>query len=199
MIFLDAKVIFVPIPKTGTTTIVTDLRNNGFVPKTFPGDTNHLTMVQCHERIISLGLEPSDFKSFSFIRNPWSHMYSLFAYTKKVGKYSGTWDEFMWNIQFTYEQMDFWKEHQLKGYFNRIYSPWGKVDFIGKLENIHDDWNFIKNKLFANKWFLDKAIPHLQKSAQHNEYLSVYKPHQIEVIGEIYKKEIQDFGYTFWK
>lgn len=72
------------------------------------------------------------------------------------------------------------------------------VDFVGKYENIENDWNFLCERLSATKEIQFKILelPHHNKSA-HSDYRTYYDDRDIEIVYNIYKKDIELFDYSF--
>ena len=66
------------------------------------------------------------------------------------------------------------------------------IDFIGKFENLHLDFNNVCKRLNVNK-----AIPHLNKSRENNtNYIDFYSKNSIKIVSEAFKEDIELFGYT---
>jgi len=67
------------------------------------------------------------------------------------------------------------------------------VDHVGKYENLKDEWNFICEKLGVG---ID--IPHINKCSRPNKhYRDYYDNETKEYVSEVYKKDIETFGYEF--
>jgi len=66
-----------------------------------------------------------------------------------------------------------------------------KVDFVGKLENINDDFQYIADRLGINT-----KLTHLNKSG-HQDYRQVYNETMKQIAYDLYKKDIKTFGYSF--
>jgi len=228
MIFPHEKLIFVPIPKTGTVSISTWLRQfMGVGFKTSIDDAgefghpNHPTLAQCHQKIIAAGQDPCDYRSFSFIRNPWAHLYSVWAYGFRTRNIVVSWDEWMIQVRDNYEKTNFWKEHKFKGFLDRLESPFRKVDYVGTLEEFDKHIATLKNLILDNhiknhyntlreNWPelcrpADQPIPerfqypkHINASVKDKkEYLTKYTPDQIETVSKLYERDIREFGYRF--
>jgi hypothetical protein len=211
VIFPNEKLIFVPIMKTGTVSITTFLRQ--FMKEEYKSDTdhNHPTLLQCHQNIIDNNDDPTLYKSFSFVRNPWSHMYSCYKYAHKTKKYKGSWKDWMWNIKFAYKDTNLYKTHDFSGFLDRLSSPYKGIDYVGKLETIDVSFQKIKDlylnthiknhisKFNSNIPIMFKIpLPHLNVSSDSkNEYMTQYNPEQYETVLNLYKKDIDFFNFTF--
>ena len=187
--------------KTGTSSVSNFLKffmNEGY--KT--GGTIHLTLKQCHEKIAAKAENPSEYKSFSFVRNPWSHMYSMYKYSNRTGNYDGSWDDWMFDVKYAYESMDFYRHHKFNGFLDRLQSPYKDIDYVGRLETLSEDFEEIK-KLFLNHHPLyarirSQTLEHLNVSSSNKkEYINQYNPEQYETVKYIYERDIKFFKFTF--
>jgi len=72
-----------------------------------------------------------------------------------------------------------------------------KMDFIGKVENLQEDWKHVSNIIGVT----DK-IGHARKNTSYNQGLN-YEDHYddatINMVGELFKQDIDYFGYEFGK
>ena len=172
-----------------------------------------------HYRYLSQEVFDQYFK-FTFVRNPWSRMISIYKYLKFNQKYefksfltkafkNKVWRNEYWFVR---PQSDF------------VYTEDEKllVDFVGKFETLQDDFNDICTKIAL----APTKIPHVNKSnvkpkpSLHPRRLIKYCNHQInqinlkriptfkkyqdyyddesiEIVAELYKRDIELFGYQF--
>lgn len=65
------------------------------------------------------------------------------------------------------------------------------VDFVGRFENIEEDWAFVTSKVG-----LKDNLVHLNKS-NHKYYREVYTDKTAEIVYNLFKKDIDLFGYKF--
>lgn len=194
MISHKHKFIFVAIPKTGTTTISRVLYDNSdAIPNRKlalrKNLSKHLSLSQYHELFPKQTL--SYFK-FSFVRNPWSRVVSL--YNRKEGiemKNKMTFIEFVNWIELATDtctrptaqknMLDFFKiDNELN------------MDFIGKLENIQEDFNYVCDKIEIPQ----QKLPHKNKT-KHKHYTEYYDSETKQIVAEKFAKDIEYFGYKF--
>lgn len=63
------------------------------------------------------------------------------------------------------------------------------IDFIGRFENLKDDWEFVCNKLNVSY-----KLPHINNSnSKPKNYYSIYDDEMTEIILELYNEEIKEY------
>jgi hypothetical protein len=65
------------------------------------------------------------------------------------------------------------------------------VDFIGKFEEISDDWAYIAGVIGCGT-----KLPHENRSV-HGHYRDYYDAESKKIVAEIYRRDINIFGYEF--
>jgi len=73
------------------------------------------------------------------------------------------------------------------------------VDFIGKYENLNNDWKFLYNKLKLDQYDIRNQHVNLSHKNISNtgDYRTHYCDEDIERVSAIYKKDIDFFDYSF--
>lgn len=155
---------------------------------------------------------------FSFVRNPWARLVSEFNYRKSHGDlaYQGSFSDFVLTQFPTAEADDF---VLAKDYYRHVipqtqflYNAQGecKVDFIGKFENLQQDFNFVCDNLKLGRIQLEhknktqvqgfksrlKNILRINKN-QTKHYTQYYDEATFEFVSQYYKNDIDNFKYTF--
>jgi len=212
MISHTYKCIFVEVPKTGSSSIRAIIGNPP-VP--------HLNICQIkynlqhywtgcggmNNRILAslYPLLPEKWRSerglnqfetyfkFGFVRNPWDRVVSL--YLRKEG--------LQMRDQMTFEEFVDWIKYSSSTCIHPVphtnqldwfTDPHGNilVDFIGKFENLHDDWTTVSGKLG-----LKQTLPHKKGSARNQHYAEYYSENTKKIIENKFRVDIEYFGYEF--
>lgn len=135
----------------------------------------------------------SQYYKFAFVRNPWDWQVSLYEYILKhkahperarVKKMQG------------FEEYLHWRFSQPK------HKPWNlqknlltdsngeiAVDFIGRYENLHADFQMVLDRLG-----LEASLPHLNKS-NSRDYQDYYTDSVADLFADYYRDDIEMFGY----
>ncbi len=186
--------IFIHIPKTAGTSILKLLNNN----ETF---RYHGFWYEYQKRSPHYF---NNFYKFSFVRNPWDRTVSTYFYLRKLienskttfipknlDKYE-TFDEF---VNLFLNKDTIWS-HKLfipQWFFILDQDDKLKVDFLGKYENIEEDFDIIKSNFKYNP---DGQLMKLN-SSQRKKYNYYYTDKTKSKIAELYSKDIKYFNYKF--
>lgn len=134
----------------------------------------------------------SEYLKFSFVRNPWDRILSLYLYKiKKNAASDPKWHEV--NITF----QDYLKKVALKQMpiskpqFDYFKDP-ELMTFIGRFENLQQDFDIICDKIGIPQ----QQLPHVNKT-KHKHYTEYYDDEMREIVAEKYAKDIDYFGYEF--
>ena len=131
---------------------------------------------------------------FAFVRNPWDWRVSLYFYIKGAKKHRfyvklqqmDFVDFVEWDIQQTpLRQIDFLKDRNKQMI----------VDFVGKYENLDDDFNYVQNKLSLEVEPLKKS--NISGLREYQDYRKYYDAKTAEKIYTYFKEDIDTFGYEF--
>jgi len=190
--FFEKKAIFVHITKAaGTSTALSLL---GALP-------SHYTAWQY--RVIFGRKAFNRYFKFTFVRNPWDRLYSAYSFLR-----NGGWDEqdHRWAEQNLPDSDDFndfvlnWMTPE-KLYSHIHFWPQSRfvldrngkllVDYIGYFETIHEDFAEIAKRLDT-----DASLSHTNASPRM-DYRSVYSSAAVQKVQELYREDIELFGYEF--
>lgn len=228
------KCIYVHIPKAAGTSIIEILQDPDdgidedfgetvpFAAADFKFDPppNHLRAVDYLKyRYLSKEQYQSYFK-FSFVRNPWARIVSEYKYRNYAWKYS--FKEFIFN----YFPQPSWSDrycHVIPQY-DFLYDEKGnkQVDFIGRFENIQNDFNEVCSHLNIPERKLvhsnqSQGFFHMrydagpceilkrirgklsirQRQNTFDHYTKYYDQETKDYVGKLYQKDIETFAYSF--
>jgi hypothetical protein len=180
MINHKLKFIFVEIPKTGTTTIRSTIEG-------WPH--SHMNIVELQNLLTEQQFK--EYFKFAYVRNPWDRTVSLYHYIRRNSRHryhkqcisDGNFSTYLKSehLESLPQQYDFISKH-------------GKnlLDFVGKFENLQEDFNIICDKIGIPKI----KLPHKNKS-NHKHYTEYYDDETRQIVAERYAKDIKYFGYKF--
>jgi len=182
------KCIFVEVPKTGTHSIRSVLGGDPILP--------HLDIIQIRNQF-----RFDKYFKFGYVRNPWDRVVSLFLRNKKRNMNEGRpQDSFNEFIDKLHHATDYCihptqKKYQLDFFTNKS----GKVivDFIGKFENLQEDFNIICDRVGISR----RLLPHLKKTPGkcRKHYTEYYNDETKDLIAQKFSKDIDYFDYEFGK
>ena len=199
MISHKHKCIFIHIPRCGGTSIEIAMCGRNWF--NIESSTKHL-IASTAKNIY----KPywNDYFKFSFVRNPWDRMVSLAKYpgTYKLnlnkGKLVGFEDYFQ---KFPEIEVD-GRSKSLSDTFypikNSVYLNILNVelDFIGRFENLNEDFEFIYKSIGDIPPLLTNDSIH---RSYHGHYTEYYDDETRQIVAEKYAKDIEYFGYKFGK
>jgi len=200
------KFIYMKSCRTGGTSIlrgVLEKRVKGIIHK-----KNHPTAFEKWFVTISDEQLKKYFK-FCFVRNPWDRLVSVAFYCIKEAKYMdclnhifpGTNDadsfgKFVHNYNEIINVPTFLsamiKHHSLPCSVYTHCEGVKFVDFIGRFENLQNDFDVVCDKIGLKK----QELPWKAKTA-HKPYWEYYNNETRDIVTQMYKKDIEYFGYKF--
>jgi hypothetical protein len=130
---------------------------------------------------------------FTFVRNPWDLLVSEYFYIIENYDIDFSFEEFIYlgkDIK-NVEAFRWFVErgNHLKLQFTFLSKG---IDFIGRFENLQDDFNIICDRIGIPQ----QDLPHGNKS-NHKRYVEYYNDSTREVVAKRYAKDIEYFGYEF--
>lgn len=194
--FIENNCIFIHIPKTAGISISNSLfgRHTG----------NHARIKEY--KIIFNKKEFNSFFKFTFVRNPWDRLLSAFIYLKNGGRNK---EDYLWAEKHLSPYRSFndfvlqWvnKRNIDKGihfmpqykFLTTLKNFKPEVDFIGLFENIHNDYEYVRNMLHMDR----KLIFENKTEGKIGDYRSYYTDKIIEIVFNVYNEDIMFFGYDF--
>ncbi len=205
--------IFIHVRKTGGTSIVNCLKNQKkFKIGEFKNNESYGLSLAHHTSKQIEKKYPTEWEkyfTFAFVRNPWDRLVSRYFWSKDsqkvlLPKECSTFKKFVervYNNQKIYipkynnRNVGLYKGvGELVPQYDILYSDLkgSKLDYIGKYENLQDDFDIICDKLNIDK----KILPHDNKT-NHTPYWEYYDEDSKLMVEEKYKLDIDNFGYRF--
>ena len=145
--------------------------------------------------------------TFTIVRNPWDRVLSTYHFWKqqdathkfyefdrKIVDYirsnNMTFKQFVHGIQ-EKDPVILSKKH-INPYIGYYFPGTGYVDYVGRFENLQQDFNTICDKIGIPR----QQLPHINKS-KHKHYTDYYDDDTKQIVADIYAKDIEYFGYEF--
>lgn len=223
---LVTKTIFIHIPKTGGTS----MSNVKWNESTYYNYYGHFSILDMQE----FGINIDDYFKWCFVRNPWDRVLSGFDNAKIFKEKYGTFENYVKEI---YKHKEYYSRLNYRWKYSKeglqglpiqspkifVYSQTSFItinnkihmDFIGRYENLQDDWlklcNIIKEKkpsiVRKDIYFTkpeDYILPHFRKRLDDPNSQYTQKPYQEyytndmkNMVEEVYHNDIVNFNYKF--
>ena len=192
------KLIFIHIPKTAGTAVLEAIGKKG------EGGRNHLPWYVYYT---SNHLKFRNYYKFSFVRNPWDRAYSAYEYLLnggnqhediKVSEMIRKFDDFNDFVVNGLGQGMLRNHLMFAPQSDFIIGPTGEivVDFVGRFENLNEDFSILADKLGVNPVLKKQNVNSKKKK---NNYIQAYCTNEsINIVANIYKQDITVFGYQFY-
>lgn len=202
--------LFIWIPKNAGTSIYHTLRTKNQtedvalttlekfkkfnkLPRGF-SSIGHLSFKEIKEQRILDQEYLSNCWKFAFVRNPYSRIVSLHRH---IGG-NTTLEEYLQNIQLYTDLIGLYNikgNSQSNPQYKWIYDKDMNlvVDFIGRFENLQEDFDYICKQLDIEPMKIDCK----NKRCSSTCYLRSHTPETIELTKKIYKKDFELLGYSY--
>jgi len=200
MININSKSVFIEIPKTGSDSISRTLKKNDINWSRIPYKHRHRshTSYMMNINFLKKTFQIKDivnYFTFTIVRNPWDRCVSSFYWFEKQ-----KWIDEKYNFKsyiksyFNNEFGDIKYSQKMRCKYTWLVNESDdiKIDFIGKFENIQNDFSIICEKIGINQ----RKLPHINKT-KHKHYTEYYDDETREIVAEKYAKDIEYFGYKF--
>ncbi len=198
MISHKHKCIFIHIPRCGGTSMEISIVGRNW----FKVDRSTKHLIASTAKNI---YEPywDDYFKFSFVRNPWDRMVSMAKFSCFYGVYLKNGNIDMSNYLKNFPEIEIDPRSKSR---DDTFSPIKnsvflnilnlELDFIGRFENINEDFDFICESIGAPLTHFINDPPHKSK---HKHYTEYYDDETRQIVAEKYAKDIEHFGYKFRK
>jgi chondroitin 4-sulfotransferase 11 len=206
------QAIYIPVPKVACSSL------KRVCARLLDIDTSSVNGTHSIVFPIVKGAEISQFNNywkFCFVRNPWDRMLSCF--TEKIkedenfseptnsfvnGVHKGLLKYGIFKANMSFEDFlmaiasipDPKADTHFRSQYTFVTNLKGQlmVDFIGKFENLNEDWSEICDRLKVT----DGSLPHYNKT-KHNNYREYYTDSLIKIVEQRFAKDIAMFDYKF--
>lgn len=168
-------------------------------------DTNlwtHSSASDIKKYLDERGYRWDDYFKFVFIRNPWEREVSAYEYHRQVmskKKYPTYFN--IKNIEMALHQppKNFIMRNNRWTPYDYIFDDDGKlmVDFVGKVENIEQDFEKVVKKILPYIKITQWRLPHRNKTTKNKSYRDYYDDESIEYISNRDSKIIELGQYKF--
>lgn len=174
--------VHIHIPKTGGYSV------RDITLKYNPAQTNHW-----HTRVSRYAHLPRlTHFLFTFTRNPHDRLVSAYTYLRKGGRNKNDLakgktlpaDFKTFVMDHLKGDLNWWHFRPMTFYVN------GDVDFIGRFENLNEDFNYVCDQCSMPAC----ELPHLNNT-KHHHYMDYYDDETFSCVKEIYQKDFETFGY----
>ena len=177
------KFITIDIPKTGTTSVNYALHcieeeHDFTVEMSQKASMRHATYSQCIAKFPNC----KNYFSFAFVRNPWDRLVSYWFFKKYNSKRK---------IPKDVPLIDFLLDTTETDQYSLV-KDFGEKSFIGRFENLQEDFDIICDKIKIPR----QELPHANKT-NHKHYTEYYDDETREIVAKKYAKDIEYFGYEF--
>ena len=144
-----------------------------------------------------LGEKYNNYFKFAFVRNPWDRLVSTWINkTTEVFKRSYPHSTFTQATNKSFDEfVNLLKNNAFKEdrhIVPQVFFVSPDIDFIGKFENLQEDFNVVCDKIGIPK----QQLPHKNKT-KHKHYTAYYDDETKQIVAEKYAKDIEYFGYEF--
>lgn len=194
--FVEHECIFIHIPKTAGVSVNAAL---------FGANTGFHRTIAGYQAIFSRSEFARYFK-FTFVRNPWDRLASAYFFLKGGGLHDG---DRRWAARHLapYDSFDAFVHGWVTSdniLLGKHFAPQAdylclpgkqttELDFIGFFENLHDDYEYVREALGTGQELAAKNVTR----GKGRDYRTYYTDEARERVAEVYRRDIELLGYTF--
>tara|TARA_B100001057_G_scaffold497548_1_gene601982 strand:+ start:7690 stop:8262 length:573 start_codon:yes stop_codon:yes gene_type:complete len=183
------KFVFIANTKTGSTSIHKTLLNcvkdkNLIDESSFILGDKHLSC----RKLLEQRPQYKNYFKFAFVRNPWDRVVSWYFFCKRSDYIKRNTSDISFK-EFLNTKLNVWATPNQNQYeFTKC------CNYIGRYENIQEDFNIICDKIKIPQ----QKLPH-KNASNHRHYTEYYNEETREIIAKKYAKDIEYFNYEFGK
>ena len=204
----EKKFCFIAVPKCGSTSILGTIFRDRLREAPEP-EVYHAGISQ----VLKKHPEVESYFKCGFVRNPWDRIVSGYYNGIQAKDHIQVWSSGLSKYKsFSHFVLDlpnsYWKEWVHFAPCSNFLTVDGEVavDFVGRMETFEDNYIYLCDKLGVTSPFKShdkdilenaKYISHARKSLRKAGYRKYYNSKTKEIIRELYKEDIERFGYEF--
>jgi hypothetical protein len=201
----DVRVLYCGIPKLGTRTFIHEL-----MEKKTLGDNLRVYNASL-AKLLALNPSLKDYYSFSFVRNPWARVVSVYKSKichpniSAVRTYFIRYKDLHYRMPFSdfvewlccseEGRDEFADRHWISQYYFLYSGPNQLVDYIAYFEDLSCEWQSICEKIGVNHFELENYSR--KTSSDLKSYRTFYNERTANLVAERYARDIELFGYKF--
>ena len=217
LISYSKNFLFVHIAKTGGTSVRAALRGHRWggwytLPLAMASMASQMTRPRHKlglkfprhaKAVAALEMLPTEvyqgFFKFTIVRNPWDLQVSSYHHIQRekpeVLRGVKSFEDFL-RLKFDPErEYDFMLDISAELQHEYLVDLQGNVivDFIGRYENLQNDFGAICQRI----GIAAPALPHLRQAGDRRDYRTYYSDELVELVGNHYRKDLALLNYTF--
>ena len=183
----EKKFIWFRVAKVGTRTILNHLRECGVYL-----DVEHANFI--HYPIKSY----HNYFKFAFVRNPWDRIVSCWQNKVIIRNQMGFTDSALERMKKFENFVNFVSALNIEQCDRHLRSQstlidLNNIDYLGRMETFEEDANYV----FQRLGLIEKEVVPKNVTLNRKPYQEYYNKVTIEKVSQIYRKDIQIFGYRF--
>lgn len=195
MISHELKTVFIHMPKTAGTSILTYLH-------TFPHEERRQWG---HHFLRSYRPYIHDYYVWCMVRNPWDRVVSAYEYIKRGGINAAdcrlrdrlnlenlSFEEFITGPMFQVAQGRLVRPQHFIQQRVFLQNMSSHVNFVGKFENLQAHFDMVCDAINIPRYNLPKI-----NGTKHADYRTYYNKRTSKIVRKAYRKDIKIFGYEF--
>lgn len=160
------------------------------------GGLQHLLASQIRTEVGELVF--NNYFKFSFTRNPWDKVVSQYQYIKTrpdIRKMMGLhkWCLFNTYLKTIEKNCNIHVQSIAQHRFVCDEDGFRLIDFVGKFENLHQDFHSVADEIGLPK----SRLAHENQSKKRKHYRTYYSKRQRQLVASLYDRDIEVFDYSF--
>lgn len=206
IVFPKYKIVLLAVPRSGTSSLEKTLtpllgKDLNFESDRYKHTFRHyMRSCSCRE----VATKYSDYFKFTFVRNPWTRLYS--CYLAKIKRNPNrrlrhlgldqcrTFEDFVMRVcSIPDEQAD---EHFMSQNYLLTYKGNFLPDQVYRFETYVEDWKILRQHVEQKTGVKLLDLPHIFRT-DSGDYRRAYSTRLVDLVGDRYRADCNRFGYTY--